>query len=65
MGAATIAAVHSRFPEHPDRDPTLNEAMLAGFSAIREIDESDEWYHGALLSAFLCAAWPTLRAQNQ
>ena len=39
--------------------------MLAGFSAIREIDESDEWYHDALLSALMCAAWPTLRAQDQ
>ena len=65
MRAATIAAVHSRFPEHPDRDPAVNEVMLAGLSAIRVIDESDEWYHGALLSGFLCAAWPTLRAQNQ
>lgn len=39
--------------------------MLAGLSAIHEIDESDARTDEVLASAFLCTAWPSLRAQNQ
>lgn len=47
----------------PDGEPS--EIALAGFNAIREIDQDDDRYAEALAEAFLCAAWPSLRAQNQ
>ncbi len=49
----------------PEREPGPHDVALAGFNAIREIDETDEQHDEALVAAFLCAAWPTLRAQNQ
>jgi hypothetical protein len=38
---------------------------VAGLTALQEIDERSNQETEALLSAVLCAAWPTLRAQNQ
>jgi hypothetical protein len=49
----------------PDRQPRGNEVARAGFNAIREIDRSEEQDVQALVAAFLCAAWPSIRAQNQ
>jgi hypothetical protein len=49
----------------PEREPGAYEVVMAGFNAIREIDRSDEQYNKALLAAFSCAAWPSLRAQSQ
>ena len=41
------------------------DLALAGFSAIRQIDQSDAAHDEALALAFLAAAWPRLSAQNQ
>jgi hypothetical protein len=49
----------------PDRDRDPLEVAFAGFNAIREIDQTDQAHEDALLAAFLCAAWPSVRAQNQ
>jgi len=49
----------------PEREPGPRDVALAGVNAIREIDETDYEHDEALVAAFLCAAWPTLRAQNQ
>jgi hypothetical protein len=46
-------------------EPGPRDVALAGVNAIREIDQTDEEHDDALVAAFLCAAWPTLRAQNQ
>lgn len=48
-----------------ERELKPYDLALAGFSAIRQIDQTDAWQDEALASAFLCAAWPSLRAQNQ
>jgi hypothetical protein len=61
----TIATVDFSYREQPDREPEARQVMVAGFNAIHEIDESDALYNEALVSAFLSAAWPSLRAQNQ
>ena len=39
--------------------------VLAARSAIRAIDSGEDGREQALCSAFLNAAWPSLRAQNQ
>jgi hypothetical protein len=51
--------------ERSESDPSPREILLAGADAVREIDERSEQATEALLSAVLCAAWPTLLAQNQ
>ena len=38
---------------------------MAGAVAVQDIDERSVRDAEALLSAVLCAAWPTLGAQNQ
>jgi hypothetical protein len=38
---------------------------MAGAVAVKDIDERTVRESEALLSAVLCAAWPTLAAQNQ
>lgn len=52
-----------RYPREPDPEPM--QFASAVLIAVREIDEDDEEQLDALVSAFLCAAWPTLLAQNQ
>ena len=39
--------------------------VLAARSAVRDIASGEEGREQALCSAFLSAAWPSLRAQNQ
>ncbi len=46
-------------------DPLPRGLVRAGHSALREINERDEEHDEALTAAFLSAAWPSLRAQNQ
>jgi hypothetical protein len=41
------------------------DAAAAARTAVREIEHNDEEHLEALTAAFLCAAWPTARAQNQ
>jgi hypothetical protein len=49
----------------PEREPIAHDVVSAGLSALRAIEESDEQRDDALLSAFLCAAWPSITAQRQ
>lgn len=46
-------------------DPLPPGLARAGRRALHEIDERDEKHAEALAAAFLSAAWPSLRAQNQ
>lgn len=46
-------------------EPERRDVALAALDAVRTIDQRDEAHDEALVSAFLCAAWPTLQAQNQ
>jgi hypothetical protein len=55
--------MHARM--EPERDPIEHDLASAGLSALREIEECDEEKADALLSAFLCAAWPSIIAQRQ
>ena len=48
-----------------ESDPSPREITVAGQTAARDIEERSTQEAEALLSAVLCAAWPTLRAQNQ
>jgi hypothetical protein len=49
----------------PDQEPGPRGIILAGLRAVREIDQRDVEDIEALVYAFLCAAWPSRRAQNQ
>ena len=49
----------------PERDPIEHDVASAGRSALQEIEACDEQTADALLSAFLCAAWPSVIAQRQ
>lgn len=46
-------------------DPDRGEIEVAGAKAVREIDQRTAQEAQGLLSAVLCAAWPSLQAQNQ
>ncbi len=48
-----------------ESEPSPREITVAGLTAARDIDERSTQEAEALLSAVLCAAWPTLHAQNQ
>jgi hypothetical protein len=48
-----------------DSDPSPNDIEVAGIIAVHEIDQRSWEDTDALLSAVLCAAWPSLHAQNQ
>lgn len=48
-----------------ESDSNQRELELAGAVAVQDIDERSIRDTEALLSAVLCAAWPTLSAQNQ
>jgi hypothetical protein len=49
----------------PEREPIEHDVAVAGLSALRDIEECDEERADLLLSAFLCAAWPSITAQRQ
>jgi hypothetical protein len=51
--------------EGHESDSNQRELELAGAVAVQDIDERSVRDTEALLSAVLCAAWPTLSAQNQ
>jgi hypothetical protein len=51
--------------ERPEFHPDPREIANAGAEALREIEERSKEETEALMSAVLCAAWPTLLAQNQ
>ena len=63
--SAALAEDHHVATDKHESDPTPREVAIAGAVALREIDERTTQETEALLSAMLCAAWPTLRAQNQ
>jgi len=50
-------------PGRPPLDPESGAALVV--RVIDDIDESDEERRNALLSDLLCAAWGSIRAQNQ
>ena len=50
-------------PSLPPLDPESGAALVV--RVIDDIDESDEERRNALLSDLLCAAWGSIRAQNQ
>jgi hypothetical protein len=50
-------------PSLPPLDPESGAALVV--RVIDDIDESDEEQRNALLSDLLCAAWGSIRAQNQ
>jgi hypothetical protein len=51
---------------NPDRSHLDAAARVAAtLVAARDIEQHDEQDIDALVSAFLCAAWPTAQAQNQ
>jgi hypothetical protein len=51
--------------EGHESDSNQRELEMAGAVAVQDIDERSLRESEALLSAVLCAAWPTLAAQNQ
>ena len=51
--------------EGHESDSNQRELEMAGATAVQDIDERSKQDAEALLSAVLCAAWPTLAAQNQ
>jgi hypothetical protein len=51
--------------EGHESDSNQRELEMAGAVAVQDIDERSLRESEALLSAVLCAAWPTLVAQNQ
>ena len=50
-------------PSRPPFDPESGAALVV--RVIDDIDESDEEQRNALLSDLFCAAWGSIRAQNQ
>jgi hypothetical protein len=50
-------------PSRPPLDPESGAALVV--RVIDDIDESDEEQRNALLSDLFCAAWGSIRAQNQ
>jgi hypothetical protein len=50
-------------PSLPPLDPESSAALVV--RAIDDIDESEEEQRNTLLSDLLCAAWGSIRAQNQ
>jgi hypothetical protein len=63
--SSMVAEDHCVATDKHESDPSPREVAIAGAVALREIDERTKQDTEALLSAMLCAAWPTLRAQNQ
>jgi hypothetical protein len=51
--------------ERHESDSNQRELERAGALAVQDIDARSRQDGEALLSAVLCAAWPTLAAQNQ
>ncbi len=49
----------------PDSWPLDLDTTALVLRVIDDIDESDDELRDALLSDFLCAAWGSVRAQNQ
>jgi hypothetical protein len=53
-----------RYPR--DRSPDSHKALVQAVrSAVQDIDRHDKCEIEVQVAAFLCAAWPTLEAQNQ
>jgi len=53
-----------RYPRDPSPD-NRKITVTAALSAVKAIDQSNPRQVDAHVAAFLCAAWPTLQAQNQ
>jgi hypothetical protein len=58
---------NNRDMQYPrDRSPDSRNAIVqAAHSAVEDINRHDKCAVEIQVAAFLCAAWPTLEAQNQ